>query len=328
MEIHKESENHHKRIKQNIVRNLSSNNAFSIEKDISANLSNWFLLEKEIVEDIIDKINELSDEWEAYAEWNQWIIYVIEHPELDKKLLAVKGLKNSVQAKNIWAEYWNLTEFHNALKNHDWIVKAPIPYWIINIWWWENVMLMEYISWMTLFSYKVSKVIEFVSKMSGHDFTIDTYNDKICKKIINDIITYLKKTNNEELLWYFEKYIEAKDKNKWIYVETKLSQVFDHINQDHPITEFSEDETYMVKKEIISSIKFLHSKDLYHNDTNTRNIILWDDWIIYLIDFNMSWSEYRKEIKESIRSAHTKYIRKFEWTYLQGDFKLINNITI
>jgi RIO-like serine/threonine protein kinase len=86
---------------------------------------------------------------------------------------------------------------------------------------------------------------------------------------------------------------------------------------------FSQENMSCIQDALHDAIQSLHDGSLYHNDMNQRNVILWTDGKIYIIDFDKS--SHQKPPQDKLFSSFfdPRYIRTYKWKMLDGDFNII-----
>lgn len=336
-----------------IITNLNKN----IEK-LTKNKEIWDITKKEISEIfweektifssvnseyILSQIETFEKNNQNYSQWHAAKIFLVEVFLWGekKKLLIIKDLLKKDENSNakIINEYSKYLQSYKLLSNL-WnnLIQIPKPYGIMNDHEWNVILILDFIQWMTLFSFKISIVLpilynvlkkdiweEKTTKLLGNKNLYDNLKtDKEIKEALFKILNTFRFNNNNEFykeyLNFFEKY-NASDVYKWIRAESQMAKIYDNLSKEYNIWLLSGDNINTIQNFLIENIWILNKNNIYHNDMNQRNIILWDDWKIYIIDFDKSTDKPRK----NNNNIDPKYIAEHNWVLLEWDFKIIKD---
>ena len=343
-------------LKKNIKDNSPKKN---IVDTATKDISNAFSKKKENMnsintENILSQIEEFEEKKEFYAEWFASKIFLVEASVWwqQKKLLVIKNLlKQSWESrddvnKRILNEYQlYLQSYHVLSKTENSIVQVPKTYWVLNDHEWYMMLMLDYVSWMTLFAFKVSLILPVLYRQLQKDIWIERtmellwpdkkYTnltiDKEIKTALLEVLHVFRHHNSwdfyNEHLYFFEKYFKWQAYS-WTYAEAKMANIYDSLSSDIDLWVFSQNDLLHVQDALLNGIQNLHDNDIYHNDMNQRNIILWTDGKIYIIDFDKSSTIPPNTNFVSNLSGlmwDPKYLPKYKWKYLDGDFKIIRS---
>lgn len=296
---------------------------------------------------IVSQIKELEDKKEYFAQWNNGKIYLIEIPTAlwKKKILVIKcQLRDSAQwNKRTLDEYHYYLQSHNVIKsqNND-LIKIPKTYGVINDDIGNVMIMMDYVPWMTVFALKTSIILPILYKKLEEEiwientlkylWNIDNYNnlktDKEIKAAALKILDTFYFNNNQSE--FYNTYLDFYDRYRssssywWIMMETRISRIFDSLADEYNLWFIESDGIEKIQDSLIETFDLLHSNKIYHNDLNSRNIIIWEDGKIYIIDFDKSSNTpFVRDIKLSSMLWDPKYSKKFKWKSVEWDFKVI-----
>jgi serine/threonine protein kinase len=267
----------------------------------------------------------------------------------NKKFLIIKSLfKQDDESraninKRILNEYQLYLQSHHVFsKSENSIIQVPKTYWVFNDHEWYMMLMMDYISWMTLFAFKVSLILPILYRKLQQDIwtqrTIELlWSDKEYKNLTTDkeiknallVILRAFRHHNawdfyQEHLYFFEKYDQWKAYN-WTYAESQMANIYDSLSSEHALWMFSEKTLTYIQDALFDGVQKLHDNDIYHNDMNQRNLILWTDGKIYIIDFDKSSTMLQKPPISKLSGLlwDPKYWPKYKWKSIEGDFKII-----
>ncbi len=309
------------------------NNLLKEDNSIFSSINTEYILSQI---DILEKNNDYYSQWfaakiflvEAFVSWEQ------------KKLLIIKDLsnKNDNSNKKILNEYSQYLDSYKLLWNQwDSLVRIPKPHWILNDHQWNMILILDFIPWMTIFSFKISIILPIL-----YDILIrDLWNDKVFEllwskeKYINlktdkEVKSALLKTleifrfNNRGD--FYEQYLNFYDKScssdayKGTWLESQMAKIFDNMTEEYNLGMIKKENIHKIKTSLISNILLLNKNNIYHNDMNQRNVILWENGYIYIIDFDKSTNIPKK----SNNMRDINYIQKYNWQVIDWDFKVIN----
>lgn len=343
--------NHHSIIIENLDRNIKlKNKKNDVIKKTQNDISDSFWKEENILtsinhELILKQMEIFEKNEEYYAKWHAAKIFLIEVPVwwTKKKLLILKDLlkKNDFSNDKILNEYSQYLKSHQLLSNSwDKLVQIPKPYWVINDHDWNVVLILDYISWMTLFSFKVSLILPILYDQLVKDIWIEkTINllwerklyenlktDKKNKESLLKILSVFRFNNNgdfyKKYLSFYNKY-SVSDAYKWTRAEYQMAKIYDLLSTEYNLWLLSNKQITYIKDSLVENIWILNQNNIYHNDMNQRNIILWDDGILYIIDFDKA----KNKPKTNKYWPDPKYMQKHKWIYLEWDFKIIKDFS-
>lgn len=247
-------------------------------------------LDDKTIEIILNKIQEKESKKDYYARWSEWIIFKIE----------------------IEDENWNITEYlvakkrydHNVIKEYDIQreVQRLLPIWddIVRIpklkakianFNEESYIIMEFIKWKTIYQKTIE---EFLRKRWFWEFNF---------------------TNDTEATNYFWKFLGIErntDENL-----NKLDQEYNRLAQG---VKLFDSETW--KKYAKAMEKFLdtmHKHWIYHRDIHAKNIIIWNDNKIYIIDFGKSIIIDPEKNNISKNEIYTEQVWEQTWKYPEDE---------
>lgn len=303
--------------------------------------NNWIILSWINNEYILEQIEEFEKNNEYYSQWHAAKIFLIEvfFWWNKKKLLIIKDLlkKNANSNEKILNEYSQYIKSHQILSNawND-LVCIPKTYWLLNDHKWNIVLILDFIPWMTLFGFKISIVLPIlydVLKKDLWDINIFNYlwskelycnlkTDKEIKTALLKILDIFYFHNRwdffQTYLKFYEKY-RVSDAYKWTWSELQMAKIYDSLKDSHDLWLLSKKNITCIQDSLIENISILQKNNIYHNDMNQRNIILWDDGKIYIIDFDKSTNNP----KQNKSNIDPKYIPVHKWISLDWDFKII-----
>ena len=288
--------------------------------------------------DILRQVNEQEVKSEHFAEGFAGKIYLVELAlgEKIKKLTVIKKSKKyweKIDNTSILHEYNYHSQAHAFFANSNiYGIDTPEIYWTVNWLNWEILLVMEYIEGLTIFSYKnISTLLYIVDLLKNHQ--IEWYSDLIIqielilsqnphdmdiKKLMITVCDAFSKDENPIIRNFFDKYISsswvpyttARDRIQWVFFEKYLVNIFDKLSKDVWLWIFDDTTKQSIKDRLQNAILWLNTV-LYHNDVNTRNVILWEDGKIYLIDYDKADIKpsalLTKTYKESRRMSYEKH---------------------
>ncbi len=250
----------------------------STKHDLSSSLSivNQ-AIEKKLTPEIILQIQaHIKSHW-AFDFGTEWVIYKIPI-NIDGKIGYFLVSKKRYD-KNISWEYNNHKTISQIL-DKDLEFKKDI--WIPKLYWHfedaeenESYIIMDYIQGKTLFSKVVDKIC-----------WVDTKNDQEAIKILSN-------------------FVHEQTGSYWLELEELYNFLKDYIEK-HNIKLFSYHKGLKLKHSLKHFFSHIHKNWFYHRDVgnNRRNIIVWDDGKLYVIDFghslitNKKWDLDPSELQE------------------------------
>lgn len=235
---------------------------------------------------IISQILEKESKKDYYARWSEWIIFKIEikdeNWENKEYLVAKKRFDGNTQREfNIHHDVQSLMPI--------WDDTVRVPELKARISWlnWENYIIMDFIKWKTIYQ----SIVEEILRKRGL-WTINFKNDSEASTCLCKLLWI--ETNTEENLNRVDKEyyrlsedIKLFDSKTWKKYRTALKKFLDTI----------------------------HENWIYHRDLHEKNIIIWDDWKIYIIDFGKSIKIDDKNTQISKEDIYTEQIWEQIWKY-------------
>ncbi len=291
---------------------------------------------------IFNYMHSINKETDYYSEGYNGRVYVVDvtiNEGKHQKFLVVKCRKNQDENEKLIFEYYNHLKMYRFSKKYNSpFIWVPKVYGIKNDDDGEMYLIMDFIEGMTLYSYKLSKVLpllyqELVKEMGELKakeilWPIEDYSDckidKDIKKKIELLLSVFKRYPENEFydnyLWDFSLH-----QMEWTYKEQKQARIFDRLSADFGLWSLSPNTVEVLQDALVAYISSMHQEWLYHNDTTHRNIILGEDGKIYFIDFDKSGTERERprQAKLSISDRHTK---KYKWHYIEGDYRVIGDL--
>ncbi len=316
-----------------LIENLS-NNIANEEKTIASSINGEYIL---------SQIEAFERDNNYYDQWHSARIFLVEVfiGGLQKKLLIIKDLlkKDKNSNKKILNEYLEYLESHKILST-DWnkFIRVPKTHWVLNDHEWNTILLLDFIPWMTIFSFKVSSILPILYSILKKDiweektvnllWKSEQYNnlrtDKENKNALLKILQTFRFYNPWQFynthLSFYDKY-SSSDAYKWTRAESQMAKIFDSLADEYNLGTLPNEHISLIKDSFIENIKILHKHNIYHNDMNQRNIILWEDWYIYIIDFDKAANSPKK----TNLNMDPKYLPEYKWIFIEWDFKVINH---
>ena len=297
------------------------------------------------LEAVLSQVEVLDKKHEYYARWFSSHIFLVEADTKNgtkRKLLIIKDRieKNKNSNNKVLNEYNAYVNAYQLVKESDISeIAIPKPYWVVNNHDWEMMLMLEYIEWITLFGLKIGSVLPILHQeleknlwkekiktlIWEADYSLlksDREIKEAMHKLLNIFRFHCKKDFYEEYLDFFERY-NLSDAYKWVWFESKMAGVFDKLAQNHKLGFLDKNSVSFIKNELIDTFQLLHKNEVYHNDVNHRNIILWEDWKVYIIDFDKTTSIP----KVNKANPDPKYMDTYRWTYIEWDFRIINHFS-
>lgn len=218
-------------------------------------------IEKSISPDVISKIQKYLLSHEPFDSWTEGVVYKV--PVKIDWWISYFLVTKKRYDHDVTHEYSNHKYLSTILATpHDFKQYVDIPKLYgkfddatQN----ESYIIMDYIQGKTFFATLVEKISWIVVKC-----------DKQAEKILKDIFLQKK--------WYSASEF------------TDLVVFLKEYIQNNSIKLFSFQEGMNIKNALKNFINYIHQKWFYHRDiwNNLRNIIIWDDKKIYIIDFGCS----------------------------------------
>ena len=291
----------------------------TIQSQINECLENcWWLSEKtiDLIKIRLNEILENNNINDVYAEWSEWKIYKIEINENWKKkqyLIAKKRYDNTYKSER---DIHKLVQSLLPIGNN--VVKIPELKAIFNIKK-SNYIIMEFIEWKTLYTLIVEKILQKLL----WDSNINIENDRKADAMFQKYCKMASIQGRDKIDKFFEseaKKIKLFSPKEWKKYEQSAKFFFDE----------------------------LHKKWVYHRDVHWKNVILWNDWKLYVIDFGKAtladdeYKAYRESSSDEISQRYSYDSRlesemwnatysEEEWECLQESkvtkekIKIINN---
>ena len=238
---------------------------------------------------IIKQILEKESKKDYYARGSEWIIFKIEieDEKWEKKeyLVAKKRFDHNTHKEiNLHKEVQSLMPIWNDL--------VRIPELKAEIWWlnWENYIIMDFIKWKTIYQKTMEEIL--------HKKWLWEFN------FVND----------NEATTYFCKFL-------WIEKNTddnlnKVDQEYSRLSKDIKIFDSKTWKEYATA--IKKFIDTMHKNWIYHRDIHPKNIIIWDDGKLYIIDFGKSIKvDPEKNISE--KEIYTEQVWEMTWEYVNDE---------
>ncbi len=310
-----------------------------------------FSLTWPVLNTILEKLSLIDLDKDYFSQWFQWRVYKIDidTEQWTKHLLIVKNrVSNSRQIWNrIADEFWFQSLANEILRDNPTIAKhidVPKIRGIINDVEWNQFLIMDYIESDTLFWYNVRNAIPTIYKAMKNKLwdTINGYIDhyesiiqwteyglkKYIIKLMNIFCTFWYDTEffrKYYPLWHQWDFSWVEDSKR---LEEKINRICWKIRKDNAPSK--EVEWIQDKKDAaVDLLNLFHEKNIYHNDVTSRNILLWDDGKIYVIDFGSATHAPRKQsdLQKSMSSpSAANYQRTYRNKTLEWDYKLVQMI--
>lgn len=271
--------------------------------------------------------------WHHLTSGMQWKIYVttVFTKEWAKKVLVIK--------KQEWNSYRN--EFDCHIKAID-LFHNNKTIWVPQLYgsksyvkknehgrpYEESYIVMEYIEWKTIYCCLIEKLVEkwylqhkvffdetsFMVRYQNDIIDHNKLNSRSIFNFSNDALAgsaffeALEIMNkNSELNWMSQNFM------RHILIAKPYQIIMGIIEDTQNLFLFEKgDKSFM--NQVIKSIKEMNKNDLYHRDLwkNNRNLILWDDNKMYIIDFGIatrvwSWDPFNIESNDGWKKTVTRY---------------------
>ena len=273
----------------------------SLSKELSSNMKALDLYDIEKIKELISiEINNA----EPLTRWTEWEIYkiVIKVENCEYEFLIAKKLHSATSH----IEYDNHKHIYDFLKlryenlNNESgnLVNIPRPFFVFDEWN-KEVIVMEYVHWKTLYTLMWEAIINQFLLRHLNSLPNDAYIQSFLKEIFdNHAEEKVYKWWNyifeqEEYDIRFENDTDAEDTVKQLLdllsnytrFDLNMEEVFKKYMYE--ISIFSDKEKDNLSNIIKEFLGQMHNHWFYHRDLwwNPRNIMLWDDWRPYIIDF-------------------------------------------
>lgn len=291
---------------------------------------------------IFEHMHTIDKEKDYYSEWYNGRVYVVD-VTLDggkhQKLLVIKCRKNTQENEKLIFEYYNhikMFKFSNKMASP--FIWVPKVYGIKNDNDGEMYLIMNFIEGMTLYSYKLSKVLPLLyqelekeiwtqnaqSLLGSSDQYNDCKTDKDIKLKIERMIAIWKRFPESA---FYQAYLAdfSLRQMEWTFMEQKQARIFDRLSGDFWLGTLSPNTVEVLQDAMVDYLTQMHQEGLYHNDVTHRNIILWEDGKIYLIDFDKAGPKRQLPVQARL-SQNERYQRKYKGIPLHGDYKIIGDL--
>lgn len=265
-----------------------TNNEWEIDRDdntIEIDFYEWDL-DNDIKQAIIEQIIEKEKKKDYYAKWSEWIIFKIEIKDKnwEKKdyLVAKKRYDHNTHKEiDIHEKVQKLMPIWND------IVRVPKLKAEISRLDWENYIIMDFIKWKTIYQKMIEEILR---KKWFWEFNF-----------IND-------TEATNYFWKFLGIEKNTDENL-----NKLDQEYSHLSQW--IKLFDSETWKKYAKSMEEFLNTMHNHWIYHRDIHPKNIIIWDDNKIYIIDFGKSIIVEPEKNNITKNEIYTEQVWEQTWKY-------------
>ena len=218
-------------------------------------------LDEELKAQIIAIIQEKEKNKEYYAKWTEWIIFKIPITNKEWKTKEILVAKKRFD-KKIENEYYIQDKVQKLLPIWKDIVRVPELKWRIDTIDWDSYIIMDFIKGKTLYTSIIEKILSkktWSTIVLENDAQADQFFLKFCPK-------WLDPNNAED-----QKTIDNIYKREATWIK-----IFDNWTGT------------LYEEAIKDFINIIHKNWIYHRDLHEKNIILWEDGNIYIIDFGKS----------------------------------------
>lgn len=274
--INKTTENN----KKNIFSKIKNNTA----KELIDNMLRQAYEKKNLTDSeevqIISQLELLNLEKDRFSKWSEWSIFKIKIKDANWKI------KEFIAAKKRYDnDPDNERHIHEEtlkiIKKDELNIKSPELKAVTTLPSWEKFIIMEFIYGKTIYQALLEKILKKRNIEIG-DIESDIKAEQMFFKALN-----LNPINKED----------CKKASKIYFKEIEWIKLF------------SPEEWKQHKNNLYKFINSIHNKWIYHRDlSNPRNIIIWEDWVLYVIDF---W----KSIKTKSKNLSEIY-EKQEWEFI------------
>jgi hypothetical protein len=206
------------------------------------------------------------------------------------------------------------------------------------------MIIMKFIPWMTVFGLKISlilpklyekfkaavwenKAIEILWPESNYNkLTTDTRLKEAMLNILDAFYRHGQNDFYEEHLSYFSKY-KSSDFYGWIRLENQMANTFDSLSKILPMWFLDEKEITTIKDHLMDNISLLNENQIFHNDMNQRNLIIWENGKIYIIDFDKAWKEIGSMAAKAAKNKDPKYVHYYKNKAIEWDYRALEHFT-
>jgi len=269
-------------------------------EDILQNLE-WKWIRRDVELWLIEEIEKQKEAWEYYAQWFQGTIYKVSYD--NKQYVAIKNRSNvnDLQKESLFQK-----KAHNLSQK---VNNVGVPKMLGFIWGGSEYLVMEFIQWRTLFTIKVNETLRVLHKITWINKYTEVKTDKEALQEIKALILMIKK--NQKYYSKVEKYIKHINLFKeWIPLEQWLAVIYDKLSKDFDMWIINKATAKKYESWLNQLTNLIHENWWHHNDLSHRNLIIWDDWILYVIDYWLSSAYSDGIIKDKFAINYFKYLIK------------------
>lgn len=243
----------------NDILNISNNIKSKLIEKMLKQVYQYNTLSKDEEIQIISQLESLDLEKDWFSKWSEWAVFKVEIKDINWKpkeyLVAKKRYDNNpINERHIHNRIQNVLKNSNVDTN---IVRVPELKAVLNVED-DNFIIMEFVKGKTFYQIQIEKILEKRWVPVG---TIDSDTEA------ESMLFKLLKLNS----------LNPEDREKasnFYYKESKYVKLF------------TPEQWKMYKDALGNFLKVIHKEWLYHRDwSNPRNIILWDNGALYIIDF-------------------------------------------